>query len=264
MASRADAIPADDRDVGRAAIPSAAPSLGGALRASLGDLYYHSWRLVPANVVWSAVAIGVVVAVVVVPAGLLVVPLLALPTAGIFRMTALIARGEAVSFWDSVAAWRAETIAELALGAGILLAAVILSVNLASGIVMGTVVGWAFATLAFWGLIGTWLFAWTAWPLLADPRRTPWPVRARLQLAGLLVLAHPARLAGLGLFLAIFLAASLVAIIALLAISVVVAALVASRLVLPAADRLDERIGFGRQRGLSFAEDDEEPSEAAT
>jgi hypothetical protein len=265
VASRAEAIREDDPATARPAAGPAstaaalgpAPSLGGALRAALGDLYYHSWRLVPANVVWSVVAIAVVVVLLVVPAGLLAAPVLALPTAGIFRMTAHIARGEAVSFWDAIAAWRTETVAELALGAGLLVAGGILAVNLAWGFVMGTMLGWAFATLAFWGLLATWLFAWTAWPLVADPRRARWPVRARLQLAGLLVLAHPVRLGALGLLLAIFLAASLVAIVALVTISVVVAALVATRFVLPAADRLDDRLGFGRGRGLTFAAGDE-------
>jgi len=265
VASRAEVVRADTPGEARpiaaaarsAAIPTAAPSLGGALLAALGDLYYHSWRLVPANVVWSVVAIAVVVVLLVVPSGFVVAPVLALPTAGIFRMAALIARGDAVSFRDALAAWRTETLPQLALGAALLVAVVVLAVNLASGIVTGSVLGWAFATLAFWGLLATWLFAWTAWPLIADPRRAAWPFGARLQLAGLLVLAHPVRIGALGLLLAAFLVASLVAIVALVTVSVVVAALVATRLVLPAADRLDERLAFGRGRGLSLAMDDE-------
>jgi hypothetical protein len=263
VASRADAVRAKDRGARPVAPAAPAPTLGGAIRAALSDLYYHSWRLVPANVVWAVVAIACVAAFVIVPAGLLLAPVLALPTAGIFRMTARIARGEAVSFWDAIGAWRTETVAELVLGAALLAAAGILLVNLASGMVLGTVVGWAFATLAFWGLLATWLFAWAAWPLVADPRRARWPVRARLQLAGLLVLAHPVRLAVLGVVLGIFLVASLVAIVALVTVSVVVAALVATRLVLPAADRLDDRLGFGNGRGLTLVDDDE-PEEPTT
>jgi uncharacterized membrane protein YesL len=258
VASRAEAIRPDDPGARRPqTATTAGPSLGGAIHAALADLYFHSWRLVPANLVWSVVAIASVVAFVAVPAGILLAPILALPTAGIFRMTAEIARGEAVSFRDALAAWRTETLAELGLGAALLVAAGILAVNLASGIVLGSVLGWAFATLAFWGLLGTWLYAWAAWPVLADPRRARWPVRARLQLAGLLVLAHPVRLVALGLVLGIFLVASLIAIVALVTVSVAVAALVASRLVLPAIDRLDDRLGFGLARGLSFANDDE-------
>jgi len=250
VASRAEAVAAAANPLPS---PAATLSLGRATRAALTDLYFHSWRLVPANVVWSVVAIAVLVAVAVLPFGFVLAPILALPTAGIFRMTASIARGDAVSFWDAIGAWRTETVAELALGAGLLLAAIVFAVNVASGIVLGTLLGWAFATLAFWGLAATWLVAWAAWPLLADPRRAAWPVRFRLQLAALLVLAHPVRLGLLGIALGAFLAASIVAIVALITISVVVAALIATRLVLPAADRLDTRIGFGAARGLALA-----------
>jgi hypothetical protein len=58
-------------------------------------------------------------------------------------------------------------------------------------------------------------------------------------LAGLLVLAHPIRLGAVGLALAAFLALSTIAIVALVTVSVSFAALVTSRLVLPAADRLE-------------------------
>jgi hypothetical protein len=131
----------------------------------------------------------------------------------------------------------------------------VFAVNVASGIVLGSLLGWAFATLAFWGLVATWLFGWTAWPVLTDPRRAAWPARSRVQLAALLLLAHPVRLAVLAAALAVFLVASVVAIVALMTVSVVVAALVATRLVLPAADRLDERLRFGATRGLRLAED---------
>jgi hypothetical protein len=56
------------------------------------------------------------------------------------------------------------------------------------------------------------------------------------------VLAHPLRFAGLGAALAAFLALSTVLIVALATISVAFSALVASRFVLPAADRLEARL----------------------
>ena len=92
-------------------------------------------------------------------------------------------------------------------------------------------------------MVATWLVAWTTWPILLDPSRSGRPVRERLRLAGLLVLAHPVRIAGLGVVLATFLIASTVAIVALAAISVSLSALLASRFVLPAADRLEARLG---------------------
>ncbi len=260
MASRADAVASPGGPVPASAAAAPAPSLGGAVRAALGDLYFHSWRLVPANVLWAVIAVAVLVALALSLVGYVLAPLLALPTAGIFRMTARIARGEAVSFWDAIAAWRTGVWSELALGTALLLAGLVFAVNVATGIVLGTVPGWALATLAFWGLAAAWLYAWTAWPLLADPRRARWPARFRLQLAGLLVLAHPVRLAVLGVALAIFLVASTIAIVALVTVSVVVSALIATRLVLPAADRLDERLCFAATRGLPLAEEEPEPA----
>ena len=124
MASRADALPP----------ASAGASLGGAARAALSDLYYHSWRLVPANVVWSVTAIGVLVAVIVAPVGLVALPALALPTAGLFRMAGRIVRGQAVSFWDAADAWRNDVRATLALGVGLSLVAIMLAFNVATGL----------------------------------------------------------------------------------------------------------------------------------
>lgn len=250
MASRAEALAAATPagEAGEGGRPSA--SLAGSIRAALSDLYYHSWRLVPANVVWSVAALAVLVAFVVSPYGVVAVPLLAVPTAGLFRMTDRIARGEAVSFWDSVGAWRRELGTTLAFGCALGLLGLVLSVNLVSGILADGIVGWAFATLAFWGLVGAWLFAWTAWPLLADPWRESWPARERLRLAAYLLLAHPVRLAGLGLFLLVLLVASTVAIVAILTVSIAIASLIASRFILPAADRLDDRLGFAARRSL--------------
>ena len=108
---------------------------------------------------------------------------------------------------------------------------------------MATPIGWSLATLAAWGLLVTWLFAWTAWPVLMDPRRASRPIRDRLRVAGLLVIAFPVRFGVLGVFLAIILVASTVAVVVLATVGVAFASLVATRYVLPAADRLEQRLG---------------------
>jgi hypothetical protein len=226
------------------------PTLRGAVREALSDLYYHSWRLVPANVLWAVTAVAAVVVAILVPVGFVALAFVALPTAGMFRMATRIARGRSVSFGDALEGWRRDVVASLAVGGGLVLVAIVLGVNLASGLIAGTALGWAFATLALWGLVAAWLFAWTVWPLLTDPARAGWPARERIRLAGLLVLGHPVRLGGLGLGLLVFLVASLVATVALVTVSVAVAAVVSARLVLPAADRLDARLGFAARRGL--------------
>jgi hypothetical protein len=251
VASRADAVA--DSSGGATAVDGAGPSLRRAIREALGDLYYHSWRLVPGNVLWSFTALAVLLAVIVSPVGVAALPVLAVPTAGLFRMTTRIARGGTVSFWDAAAAWRTELGWTLALGAGLAICALVLGTNVVTGLVSATPLGWAMATLALWGLVAAWLFAWTVWPIVTDPWRAAWPVRERVRLAAVLLLAHPIRIAALGVVLAAFLAVSTVAFVALLLVSVAIASLVAARYVLPAADRLDRQIGLARGRGLAEA-----------
>jgi len=229
VASRAEPVP-----------PS--PSLRGAIRAAATDFYFHSWRLLPANVLWAVVALAIVALAILFPPLLVLAPLAALPTAGIFRIAARIVRGESVSFWDGIGAWRSDLRPSIALGTGLLVATIILGFNVATGLLSDTLPGWAFATLAFWGLVGTWLYAWVAWPILLDPARAAEPARERLRLGALLILAHPLRVGGLGLVLAVLVVISTVAVVALVTVGVSFGALVSARYVLPAADRLDVRL----------------------
>jgi hypothetical protein len=198
--------------------------------------------MLPANVLWAVVVLGLVGLAILVPALLVLAPLAALPVAGIFRISTRIVRGESVSFWDGLSAWGTEIRPALALGGGLIAGTIILAFNVISGIFSESLAGWALATLAFWGLVGTWLYAWVAWPILLDPARAGEPARDRLRLAGLLLLAHPFRVGALALALALLLIASTVAVVALVTIGVSFAALVASRYVLPAADRLEARL----------------------
>lgn len=220
----------------------AAPSLRGALRASFTDFYFNSVRLVAANLLWGLGLILLYVVALAWPIGAIVLaPLLALPTVGIFRIAALIVRGEPVSFWDGLAAWR--RLLGPALGAGVagVAAVIVFGSNFVTGLLSNEVVGWAFATFAAWALAVTWVAAFAFWPLLVDPARAAEPPLRRSRLAGLLVLAHPVRLGALGVVIAAILVASTIAFAALVTISVAYCALVACRYVLPAADRLDAR-----------------------
>ena len=70
-----------------------APSLGGAIRAAAIDFYSNSWRLVPANLVWAAVLLAVLVVGGASIVGLALAPLLAIPTGGLFAVAARLARG---------------------------------------------------------------------------------------------------------------------------------------------------------------------------
>jgi hypothetical protein len=222
----------------------APPRVSAAIRAAVTDFYFNSWRLVPANLLWGVTFLLIVVAGTIVPAALFLAPVLALPAAWVFRIAGLIGRGEPASFWDGAAAWRSP-LPVLLLGVAFGASAAIFIGNIAIGITSDAPIGWAIATLAFWGLVVEWLLAWTVWPLLFDPTRAGRPVRDRLRLAVLLVLAHPRQIGGLGLVCLVCLVASTVAFVALLTISVAFTALVAARYVLPAADRLEARLAAG-------------------
>lgn len=221
----------------------AAPRLGGALRGAAIDFYFNSWRLVPANLAWSAGLVAILaLAATVSLLALLLVPLLALPTVGIYRLAVLIVRGEPVALSDGFAAWRRFGAPALALGFALLAAGTMFGSNVWLGLSRGDVAGWSLATLAFWGLVVVAMAAGVAWPVLVDPRRETLDTRARVRLAILLVVAHPVRFAALTLVLGLIVALSTVGFAALLTISVSYVALVAARYVLPAADRLEARL----------------------
>ncbi|MDP9271345.1 MAG: hypothetical protein M3P14_10315 [Chloroflexota bacterium] len=221
----------------------AAPRLGSVLRQAGVDFYFQSIRLVLANAAWGICLIGVLVVAMVTapPFGLLLAPLLAIPASGVFRLAALIAREEPPDFSDVTDAWR--RLAPAALGAGVVLTlvSVVLAFDLLGAIGSANPVAWAFATMAGWGLIAVGTYTMVAWPLLVDPRRETRSMREKLRLAGLLLVAFPARMLGLALIAALILLASTVAFAALLSISLAYVALVACRYVLPAADRLEAR-----------------------
>lgn len=220
-----------------------APGLRRSLRDAATDLYFHSTRLVPANLVWGFMLMALVALTSLSVPFVLLLPLLALPTVGVFRISALIVRGTPVSLRDGFASWRDQLVPALAVGATLLAAGAVFVVNMVTGLAGGGVLGWSLATFAAWGLAVTWTLSWTVWPLLVDPDRAHRPVRGRLRTALLLVVAHPWRLGMLAGVLALILAVSTVAFAALVMISVAYAAQVATRVVLPAADRLEAVLG---------------------
>jgi hypothetical protein len=223
--------------------PVARPSIPGALRASAIDIFYNSWRLVPANLVWGLGFVAIALLGLAAPVlGLLLVPLLALPTVGLFRIAALITRGEAVSLADGFTAWRRYLVPTLLAGVAITVGVVVATWDFVGGILSDSLVGWVLGTMAAWGLILVIAIAMAFWPLLVDPARAERRVRDRLRLAGLLVVAYPVRMAALLVVVVVILALSTVAFAALLTISLAYVALVTCRWVLPAADRLELRL----------------------
>lgn len=223
-----------------------APRLRGAFATALRDFYEHAWRLVASNVIWGLGLLGLWFVGLVWPFGSIIfAPLLALPTVGLFRMAALIVRGEPVSIRSGLAAWGSELGPALGAGVAAVGAVIVFGSNLVVGLLSSEPLGWALATFAGWALVTTWVVGLAFWPILADPLRAGRPVRRRVRLAGLLVLAHPMRLAGLGVGLGMVGVVSVIAFAALLTISIAYGALVVCRYVLPASDRLEARLTAG-------------------
>lgn len=232
MASRAELVTAP-----------AAPTLAGAMRSALTDFYFNSGRLVQVNVLWGAGVVLIVLAALVWPFGALVLtPLLAIPTAAIFRVAAAIVRNDrAVSVREALAATRADARPTLLLGLAFVALVVILGSNLVVGLTRSEPVGWVIGTFAAWGLITLWCGALVAWPLMVDPHHAEWPTSGRLRLAGALLLAHPVRFGGLGAVVAVIVVVSAILAAVLLTTAVAYIALVACRYVFPAADRQQGR-----------------------
>lgn len=220
------------------------PALGRAVRDGASDLFFNSWRVVPANVIFGGallVALWVWLTIGAIPAAALAI-FLAAPLAGLFRLGALATRGRMVSFTDSLDPIRTAPGPVLLAGLGFALVTLVLLTNVVAAILVGGIVLWAVGTAAAWGLLATFAFGFAFWPLALDPERADVPWRGRARLAALLVLAHPGRMGALTVVLTLILFLSSIAFAALLTVSVGYVALVACRYVLPAADRLEARL----------------------
>jgi uncharacterized membrane protein YesL len=239
----------------QAALP-AAPRLGSVLRQAGVDFYFQSIRLVMANAAWGICLMGVlVVAMATSPVmGLLLTPLLAIPASGVFRLAALIARNEPPDFSDVTDAWRQLAPLSLAVGVALTLAGVVLGFDLLGAIGSNNAFAWAFATMAGWGLLAVGSYSLVAWPLLVDPRRESRSIRDRLRLAGLLLVAFPVRMLSMAVIIGVVLLLSTIAFAALLSVSLAYVALVSCRYVLPAADRLEARMGGNRPTAVGQAD----------
>jgi hypothetical protein len=217
-------------------------SLRRALRQALTDFYFNSWRLAPANLVWG---VGLVLALLAGPntlVGIAVLVALAVPLAGLHRMAALIARGEAVAFSDFLDGMRRHGLAALAIGTLAALLALVFTTNVLVGLGSGGALGWLISALALHGLVALAMFLIAFWPILVDPNREALGLRARLVLTGLTVIGRPVRLLALTAVTGLILAVSVVLFAALMIVSVAYVSIVASRYVLPLVDDLEAHL----------------------
>jgi hypothetical protein len=232
--SRAEKAAAAPRPVGDGLRP--------ALRAAAIDFFYHSVRLVAANLIWGA-AFFIVWSLTVAGApvlGFLVAPLLAVPWVGVVRLAALIVRGDDVVLSDAFGAYREYLVPTLVASVATTAGLGLLGWNVASGLWSGGPIGWVFATLAGWGFAIGAVISLAFWPLLVDPRRAGRPFLATARLAALVVLAHPVRIGAFGLVVVVVGAVGTIAAAAIATFALAWIALAACRVVLPLADRLED------------------------
>ena len=209
-------------------------------RLALFDLYYHSIRLVPANLAWglgfavllSAVALGVPLVAVI------GAPLLALPLVAIARLSGSLVREEDIVLSDAWQAARELARPALVSGTLITLATLVLASNIQLALLAGTPLSLAVGVAAGWGLVAFWLLALPFWVLLADPARAGRGALAAARESAALLLVAPGRLLALAIVVTGVLLVGSLLVAAVLTVAVAYAALVTAHVVLPAADRL--------------------------
>lgn len=223
-------------------------SIGRAIRQAAIDFYFNSLRFVPANAAWALVALVVLFLAVTWPPAIVLAVLLGIPVAGLHRMAALLARGEATSLSDFVEGMRRFGIPATGVCTGAAILAFVLTSNMIVGLGSGEPLGWFLGATALYGDIALAMFLVAAWPILVDPRHEPASLRRKLQLAALVVIGRPGRLFLLTTLVIVVLAASIVILAGIVLVGVAYVSLLATRWVLPAADELEARYEAARAR----------------
>lgn len=221
--------------------PLQLPGIGAVLRAAVQDFYFNSWRLAPANLIWAGVLIAVVVLAGFWAPAVILVALAALPLAAIHRMAGRLVRGEGAGFGDFTKGLRQLARPALTLGFAATILAVVFGVNVAIGLQLDNPFGWFLSATALYAEIGLAVLLVASWPILADPGRDGWPFLRVIRLAVLVCLARPGRMTLLTVIIGAILALSTVVFPAVVLVSVAYTSLVATRYVLPLADRVEGR-----------------------
>ena len=224
----------------RASGVAGSPRVGATVRQAAVDLYYNFSSFIPANILFGIALILVIGAVAGSPLGWIAILGLVPMTAGCMGLATSLIRDGHTDLGEFAAQLRRPWPA-LALGAVQIVLAAVLIVDLMVGDALGSTIGGILLLSALYGLAILWIYAVVAWPIVLDPVRNGEPMAARLRLAGMLVVAHPVRMAGFALLLGVFLGIATIAVAAIVTFALALACLVAARYVLPAADRLEGR-----------------------
>ena len=195
----------------------------------------------PANLAWGITFLVAVYLAGQSVLGLVIILALVPLTFGLMGMATIVVRERTLVMSDLPRSIRTDFARRFALGLAQLALVAIAVVDLLIGLQIAGMIGLVLAVTAFYSGVAIWILAVAAWPIVMDPLRETMPLRARLRLALILVLAHPLRFLLLSIVLAFVLAASALLAAALITFAAAYAALVAAHYVLPAADRLEGR-----------------------
>jgi uncharacterized membrane protein YesL len=221
--------------------------IGSALRQALRDFYFNSWRLAPANLVWGIVLVAALFLGPVSIVGGALLVFLAIPTVGLYRMAALVARDEPATFGDFIGAMRRFGLGALGVAIAVAALGLVLTSNIFVGLESDNPLGWLITAMALWGDVALVLFLVVFWPVFVDPRREGVGLRQKLALAGLAVIGRPIRVIALAVAVGLVLTASTILFAMLVIVSVAYVALVSSRVVLPMVDELEARLPAPRE-----------------
>lgn len=183
--------------------PGPQPSLAGALRTGGAKLFEEIFAVLVTNLAWALLAGGVVYLSGLVPAALVLLPLIAPLTTGLARISVLAARDRVVplhAFLDGV---RDRFWVKLGLGA---LQTVVLLVALVNVVVapsLGGLFGAISTVVSVYVAAATFGYGLVFWTLLSDPDRAAMAVRSLGRLSMAVVLARPLAVAFLLLLAAL-------------------------------------------------------------
>lgn len=223
--------------------PAPAPALprpGAVVRSAVRDLYDNSWRFLGANVLVGVLLLVVALLAVGGLAALALLPLVAVPAAGMMRMAARLVRERHADFSDVTDVLRHPG-RSLLLAVVQCLVLVVLLVDMRLGTLLGGFGGTFLVVSAVYGVALWWAYAAALWPLVTDPARDGAPLGRLLRLALVVLVAHPVRIGGLLLVAGLLLAIATLLIAPVVTFAMALVWLLVAHAVLPVADRLEGR-----------------------
>jgi len=216
------------------------PRLRRVLREAVSDFYYNSARFLAANILLGVLLLAVILGATASPWAFLLGPILVLPAAGTMRMATRLIRDFHTDLGDLTEVVRRPW-PVIGIGLAQLAVTAVLVGDILIAAAWGSWVGTFLLVSAAYALVMLWAYALVAWPLLLDPERDAEPIRRRLRLAVVVLVAHPVRVGVFAVLTGVVLLVSTLLIAPVITFAVALLWLAIARWVLPMADRVEGR-----------------------